>query len=72
MMSSVVVSDCKVIWDNCLKTIKQNVNQQSYKTWFEPIRPVKLQDAALTIQVPNKILDEWLEEDYAKFVKTVD
>ncbi len=69
MMSSVVVSDCKVIWDNCLKTIKQNVNQQSYKTWFEPIRPVKLQDAALTIQVPNKFFYEWLEEHYVNLLK---
>ena len=68
-MNSVEIHDCKVIWDNCLKTIKQSVNQQSYKTWFEPIRPVKLQDAALTIQVPNKFFYEWLEEHYINLLK---
>ena len=41
------------IWQNCLDIIKDNVNQQSYKTWFEPIRPVKLKGSVLTIQVPS-------------------
>ncbi|MBK8722011.1 MAG: chromosomal replication initiator protein DnaA [Saprospiraceae bacterium] len=68
-MNSVEIHDCKLIWENCLKTIKQNVNQQSFKTWFEPIRPVKLQDAALTIQVPNKFFYEWLEEHYINLLK---
>ena len=29
------------VWKNCLKIIKDNVNLQSYKTWFEPIKPIK-------------------------------
>jgi len=34
---------CEAVWKNCLKIIKDNVNLQSYKTWFEPISPVKLE-----------------------------
>jgi chromosomal replication initiation ATPase DnaA len=30
------------VWDKCLKVIKDNVNAQSFRTWFEPIKPVKL------------------------------
>jgi len=41
------------VWDNCLQIIKDNVSLQSYKTWFEPIIPVKLKDKVLTIQVPS-------------------
>ncbi|MEM9821553.1 MAG: chromosomal replication initiator protein DnaA, partial [Bacteroidota bacterium] len=55
--------------DNCLRTIRRNVNTQSYKTWFEPIRPVRLEKDALTIQVPNKFFYEWLEEHYVSLLK---
>ena len=61
--------DSASIWDNCLSTIRQHVNQQSYKTWFEPIRAVQLNDAALTIQVPNRFFYEWLEEHYVSLLK---
>ncbi len=57
------------IWENCLGTIKHEINPQSYKTWFEPIRPVKLDEFVLTIQVPNKFFYEWLEEHYVNILK---
>jgi chromosomal replication initiator protein len=57
------------IWENCLVTIQNEINPQSYKTWFEPIRAVKLDDSILTIQVPNKFFYEWLEEHYVNILK---
>ena len=30
------------VWENCLEIIKDNVNAQSFKIWFEPIKPIKL------------------------------
>ncbi len=57
------------VWDGCLSTIKKYVNPQSYKTWFEPIRPVNLSGNVLTIQVPNKFFFEWLEEHYVAELK---
>ena len=61
--------DHATVWDNCLQTIRKNVNQQSFKTWFEPIKPVRLEQNALTIQVPNKFFYEWLEEHYVNLLK---
>ena len=65
-----MTNDCQMVWDNCLRTIKKNVNPQSFKTWFEPIRPVHLDSSTLTIQVPNKFFYEWLEEHYVQLLKT--
>ncbi len=62
--------DHATVWGNCLQTIRKNVNQQSFKTWFEPIKPVRLESNALTIQVPNKFFYEWLEEHYVNLLKT--
>ena len=58
-----------MVWDNCLRTIKKNVNPQSFKTWFEPIKPVQLEEDVLTIQVPNKFFFEWLEEHFVQLLK---
>ncbi|MBM3454587.1 MAG: chromosomal replication initiator protein DnaA, partial [Bacteroidetes bacterium] len=40
-------------WESCLKVIKDNVPLQAFKTWFEPIVPIKLDKGILTIQVPS-------------------
>ncbi|MCX6305580.1 MAG: chromosomal replication initiator protein DnaA [Bacteroidetes bacterium] len=57
------------VWGNCLKVIKDNINYQSFKTWFLPIEAVKLQDHVLTIQVPSQFFYEWLEEHYIGLLK---
>jgi|TARA_B100001079_G_C16382671_1_gene502829 chromosomal replication initiator protein len=57
------------VWNNCLEFIKDNIQEQAYKTWFEPILPVKLDDNILSVQVPSKFFYEWLEEHYVKLLK---
>ena len=64
-----MTKDRYTVWDNCLRTIKSSIAAQSYKTWFEPIKPVHLDNAVLTIQVPNKFFYEWLEEHYVSLLK---
>ncbi|MEO8732842.1 MAG: DnaA N-terminal domain-containing protein, partial [Flavobacteriales bacterium] len=63
--------DHEKIWDRCLEVIKDNVSQQSFTTWFQPIRAVKLVDEVLTIQVPSQFFYEWLEEHYIGLLKKI-
>lgn len=51
-------------WNGCLSFIKKNVEEQAFKTWFEPIVPIRLQGDVLTIQVPSQFFYEWLEEHH--------
>lgn len=57
------------IWENCLRIIKDNVPYISYRTWFEPIVPVKLDKDILTIQVPSPFFYEYLEEQYIDILR---
>jgi len=57
------------VWNNCLAFIEDNIQPQAFKTWFEPIKPVRLTESALSIQVPSKFFYEWLEEHYVKLLK---
>jgi chromosomal replication initiator protein len=60
----------KTVWDRCLDYIKDNIPSQSFKTWFLPIKPLKIKDNVLSIQVPSKFFYEWLEENYIKLLKS--
>ena len=61
--------DHHTIWENCLQTIRKQVNAQSFKTWFEPIQAVAINEKILTILVPNKFFYEWLEENYVSLLR---
>jgi len=52
------------VWINCLSIIKDIVEWQHFKTWFEPIQPVAIKDNVLTIQVPSQFFYEYIEEHY--------
>ncbi|MEI4908278.1 DnaA N-terminal domain-containing protein, partial [Klebsiella pneumoniae] len=45
------------------------MGEQSFKTWFVPIIPVKLENKVLTIQVPSQFFYEWLEENYVSVLR---
>ena len=61
--------NCVEIWNDCLKMIRENTQPSSYKTWFEPIRPVAYEGNILTIQVPSHFFYEYLEEHYISLLK---
>jgi chromosomal replication initiator protein len=63
--------DHEKIWERCLDVIRDNVSQQSFKTWFEPIKALKMADNVLTIQVPSQFFYEWLEEHYIGLLKKI-
>nr|WP_321356887.1 chromosomal replication initiator protein DnaA [uncultured Draconibacterium sp.] len=56
-------------WEKCLNVIKDNVPSSSFKTWFEPIEPVKLENKVLTIQVPSAFFYEYLEEQFIDILR---
>ena len=64
-----MINTAETVWRNCMSFIKDNIQPQAYKTWFEPISAIKLSDQSLSIQVPSKFFYEWLEEHYVKILK---
>jgi chromosomal replication initiator protein len=56
------------VWKECLEFIRDNISRQSFRTWFEPLRAVSLEEEdgvlKLTVQLPSRFFYEWLEEHY--------
>ncbi len=61
--------EVSTVWNNCLKIIRQDISEQAFKTWFEPVVPLKLDQSTLTIQIPSQFFYEWLEENYVHLLR---
>jgi chromosomal replication initiator protein len=62
--------DCSSLWTDCLSIIRQQVDEQNFNTWFQPIKPLQADGDVLTIQVPSQFFYEWLEEHYVPVLKS--
>ena len=54
------------LWDNCLRTIRDNVTEEQFKTWFS-VMTLESYDAAtntVAVRVPSHFVREYIEEHY--------
>lgn len=70
-MTAKITKNFKAVWDNCLEIIKDNVDEDSFKTWFVPIVPVDIENSTLILQLPSHLYYEWIEENYVSLLKQV-
>ena len=56
------------VWDSCLDMIRPQITSLSFKTWFQPIAPLRLENSHLTIKVPSQFFYDWLEEHYRTLI----
>lgn len=63
----------EAVWRACLDIIRDNISRQSFKTWFEPLKAVNLEEdgdqTKLTVQLPSRFYYEWLEEHYFSLLR---
>jgi chromosomal replication initiator protein len=64
------VEQARFVWVACLERLREAVNTQSFKTWFEPIVPLGLNGGLLTLQVPSQFFYDWLEEHYYGLIES--
>ena len=57
-------------WSAILSHIRSEINSQSFATWFEPIRPVKIENGEVSVTVPSQFFYEWLEEHYYSLISS--
>ena len=57
------------VWNNCLQIIENNIDPQQVSTWFKPIRPVSLDGARLTVEVPSDFFREYIEGAYKDLLR---
>ncbi|MDD5439430.1 MAG: DnaA N-terminal domain-containing protein, partial [Candidatus Omnitrophica bacterium] len=65
-----ILDTLKSVWDKSLIDLKSQVSDQTFSVWFDPIKPLQLNDTSMTLGVPNEFFKEWLSERYIPLIKS--
>lgn len=57
------------VWQRCLERIQKQVTSLGFKTWFQPIVPIKLVEKDITIQVPSQFFYDWVDQHYNALIR---
>jgi chromosomal replication initiator protein len=57
------------VWEDCLSTLRHYISTDALKTWFAPIKPIKLENDVLTIALPSMYYYEWIEQHYIDYLR---
>ena len=52
-------------WDAVLDLIRQKVSQQTYETWFSPLRPVAWDADGIQVLCPDRFFQDWFSEHHS-------
>ncbi len=64
-----VKKNFKILWNNCLDVIRDNIPEVAFNTWFAPIVPLNYEEDVFTVQVPSQFFYEYLEEKYIDLIQ---
>ena len=59
-----IAANPQQVWEECLAKIRNDVSTLSFKTWFQPIVPLRINGSELTVGVPSQFFYDWVEEHY--------
>lgn len=59
------------LWTACATTLRSQVSEATWKTWFEAIEPVVTHDQSLQLAVPSSLVKERIEGRYLSLVRDI-
>ena len=53
------------IWNDILQSVRSQIPEVEYRTWFEQVRPLGFDGGAFVIGVPHTFARDWLRNNYS-------
>ncbi|MEX2502958.1 MAG: chromosomal replication initiator protein DnaA [Trueperaceae bacterium] len=60
----------QAIWDDILAYVQGQIPDVEFRTWFQQVRPLGVENGAYTIGVPHSFARDWLKSHYAPVLET--
>ena len=57
-------------WNKVKEGIKDSLPGHAYKTWFEPISSIGLDERAIILELPNQFFVEWIKSHFPDTIET--
>jgi chromosomal replication initiator protein len=58
------------LWKKVKEKIKDSLPGHAYKTWFEPIVSIGIDDEAIILELPNQFFLEWIKSHFPNTIET--
>ncbi len=65
-----LTADINDLWGDCLSEIRSFLPDQTWQTWFKPLKAKAISGEKLTLTVPNKFYSEWIEQHYKDLIRS--
>ena len=57
------------LWNACLSVIEEKISPKEYATWFAPTKGLSMDGKTLTVEIPDRIFFQWIEQNYADLLR---
>ncbi len=62
------MNEAESLWANCVSSIRSEVPEATWKTWFEQLTPVRFENDLMLIAAPSSLVKERIENRYYSFL----
>jgi chromosomal replication initiator protein len=59
------------VWSNVLDTLRDNISEQGYMTWFSNTQLFDISDDILYVRVPTQFISDYLNKNYSELVAEI-
>ncbi|MCK4695507.1 MAG: chromosomal replication initiator protein DnaA, partial [Candidatus Cloacimonetes bacterium] len=56
------------LWDGVLDTLRDNISEQGFNTWFSETNAIGLSENYLTVKVPTQFIADYLNKNYSELI----
>jgi chromosomal replication initiator protein len=57
------------IWKKTVDNLRQNMVQEAFSLWIQPLKPLSLANDIFLLQVPNKYFSDWLKNNQQEAIE---
>ena len=59
------------LWSGVLDTLRENISEQGFNTWFSETEVIELDDNKLSVKVPTQFIADYLNSNYSELVSEI-
>ncbi|OPX29979.1 MAG: chromosomal replication initiation protein [Candidatus Cloacimonas sp. 4484_143] len=65
------MSNYEELWSGVLDTLRENISEQGFNTWFNETEVIELDDNKLSVKVPTQFIADYLNSNYSELVSEI-
>jgi chromosomal replication initiator protein len=69
--AEILVTEAQHLWTQCSAMLRAQVSDATWRTWFEAVHPVAVEDGILVLAVPSALAKERIEGRYLGLVRDI-